>query len=89
MSESNRVKLIVVPETAYGATPADSANWQTLRYTSETLSGTPQTVTSSEIRSDRMTADMTRTGLQVQGDIGVELSTGTFDDLISGAFANN
>lgn len=89
MSESNRVKLIIVPETTYGTTPTDSADWQTLRYTSETLSGTPQTVTSNEIRSDRMTADMTRTGLQVQGEVSVELSTGTFDDLIAGAFASD
>ena len=82
MSESNRVAVRYVEESTYGVTPADSANWQAIRFTSEALSGTPNTSTSSEIRSDRMIADQIKTGLSVGGDISFELSSGTFDDLL-------
>ena len=83
MSESNRVAVRYVEETGdYGVTPTNSAAWQAIRYTSETLSGTPNTATSSEIRADRMIADQIKTGLTVGGDISFELSSGTFDNLL-------
>lgn len=86
MSEANRVSIIIVPETTYGTTPANSDNWVPQRFTSESLAANPQTVVSDELRSDRMIADLIKTGEQIGGDMNVELSAGgTFDALLEAA----
>ena len=82
MSDSNAVKLRYVPEVTYGTTPTDSADWQELRFTSESLSATPETTTSSEIRSDRAISDMPKVNETVSGGINLELSANTYDDFI-------
>lgn len=83
MSEANRVALRIAPETVYNTLAA--TGWKALRYTSETLGAEPQTTISDEIRSDRMVADLINTSLNVGGDINVELSYSSFDDLIEAA----
>ena len=88
MSESNRVALRYVEETDYGTTPADSPDWQAVRYTSETLSGTPNTITSGEVRADRSIADQTKAGLSVGGDINIEFSELSFDDFLEAAMCS-
>ncbi len=73
MSSSNRVRLAVIAETTYGITPG-TGNFNELRMTGEDFSGTPQTVESSEIRSDRQTSGQVNTGLEVAGGFNFELS---------------
>lgn len=83
MSSSNAVQIIMVPETTYGVTPAlPTAPVLPVRFTSESLSGTPQTAESAEARADRMSGGQVVTGLDSGGDINSELSQSpTFDEL--------
>lgn len=73
MSSSNLVRVAVIPEVVYGETPA-SGNFSTARFTSENLSGTPDTVESAQIRTDRMSSGQVVVGLQVAGDLQIELA---------------
>ena len=74
MSSSNLELLAAIKETVYGVTPA-VGDFSTIRYTSETLSGNPQTTASAEARTDRASAGTLLTGLEVTGDINFELSS--------------
>jgi hypothetical protein len=75
MSSANEVELILVPETAYGQAPDPAtADAATIRFTTETLSGTPTTTNSAEIRTDRNSGGMVATGFEVGGPITGELS---------------
>jgi len=86
MSESNRVAIRYCEENGvYGTTPANATDWKELRYTSSSLAAAPQTVISNEIRADRQVADLVGVGQSVTGDIGFELSAGSFDELIEAA----
>lgn len=84
MSEANRVSLRYVSEASYGVTPT-SAGWAEIRFTSEAFEAAPRTVTSNEIRADRMVADMPKVGLDVNGNFNFELSAEDFDDFIEAA----
>lgn len=84
MAESNRVKIIYTPETVYGVTPA-SATWETMRWTSASLSTTVNTVESSEVRADRMIADQKKVGISVGGGVDFEFSADTFDTFLEAA----
>jgi hypothetical protein len=88
MSSGNLVSIIYMPETVYGVTdaPLSGVTADTTRFTSETVSGTPTTTVSTEIRTDRMSAGMVTTGLDVGGPIDYELASGVFwDDWFSAA----
>ena len=81
MSSSNLVQLTYVEEvTTYGERPTDlsAVTLDTMRFTSEALSGTPVTTTSAELRNDRMSAGQVVTGLEVGGGIDFELSRDKF-----------
>jgi hypothetical protein len=85
MSSSNLVKISSIEETVYGVTPA-TGDFKTVRYTSESLSGTPQTAESAEIQSDRTSGGQVQVGLDVGGDINAELSADlALNDFIRGA----
>lgn len=73
MSSSNLVRLAYIAEATYGTTPS-SGSFQTARFTSESLSGTPQIATSEEIQASRLSAGQVQVGLDVGGDINTELS---------------
>lgn len=73
MSSANSVRLAVIKETTYGVTPV-SGNFMTARFINEALSGTPDTVESQQIRTDRMSSGQIVTGLTVGGDMGFELA---------------
>lgn len=88
MSSGNLVSVIYAKETVYGETdaPLSGVTAETTRFTSESLSGTPATTTSAEIRTDRMSSGMVVTGLDVGGSIDYELAAGTFwDDFFEAA----
>lgn len=75
MSSANAVQLLMVPEATYGQTPAPAdAIGNVIRFTTESLSGTPSTTTSQENRTDRMSGGQIVTGLEVGGEINGELS---------------
>ncbi len=85
MSSSNRVRIVHIPETVYGETPA-TGNFKDVRYTSESLSGTPATTESQTIRADRGSSGQIITGLEVGGDISMELARDpAIDDLFEAA----
>jgi hypothetical protein len=88
VSSANLVRLAVIPETAYGVTPG-SGNFKTARFTSESLSGTPDTVESQQIRTDRQSSGQIVTGLQVGGDLNFELAKeSALDDFLQSAMLN-
>lgn len=73
MSSSNLVKVTLIKESSYGEVPG-AGNFKTARFTSESLSGSPQTVESKQIRTDRMSSGQIVTALQVQGGMNFELA---------------
>ena len=81
MSSSNRVRVAVIKESVYGTTPA-AGSFDTLRFTSESLSGTPETTESQSIRSDRLSSGQVVTGLTVSGDVNFELAKEDAIDLM-------
>lgn len=91
MSSPAAVELISVKETTYGVTPdLATAQAKTIRFTTETLSGTPQTTTSQEVRKDRMSGGQVVTGLESGGDINFELSSDdAYEEFFSGAMMSN
>lgn len=73
MSSSNAIQINAIEEATYGVTPA-TGDFKTARFISESLSGTPQTVRSTEIHADRTSSGTVQVGLDVGGDINEELS---------------
>lgn len=73
MSSSNQVRIAVIEETILGETPA-AGNFSTARFISESLSGTPETTESQQIRTDRLASGQIVTGLTVGGEISYELA---------------
>ena len=82
MSSSNAVSLTYTPEVKYGvkADATTGITADTVRFTSESLSGSPQTTESASIRQDRQSAGMIVTGLDVGGSIDFELAKDKFFD---------
>lgn len=87
MSSSNLVALRYVAEATYNTTPADSVNWQELRFTSESISATPQVNQSNEVRSDRMVADQFLVTTEVGGALNYEFSASSYDDFLEAVLA--
>lgn len=73
MSSSNLVRVSFIEEVTLGETPV-AGDFETVRFTSESLSGTPTTTQSQQIRSDRMSSGQIAVGLEVAGEINFELA---------------
>ncbi len=74
MSSSNRVRIAAIEESEYGKVPI-AGDFSQLRFTSEALSGTPDTVESEQIRVDRMSSGQITVGLSnLGGDVNFELA---------------
>lgn len=85
MSSANEVSVVYIAETDYGVTPG-SGNFQAARFVSESLSATPSTTESKQLRTDRMSSGQIVTGLEVGGDINFELAKETaLEDFIQSA----
>lgn len=82
-ADSNRTALRVIPEVTWGATPA-SGSVRALRFTAHSLSQTKNTVTSQEIRDDRMVPSIIETEGMSNGGINFEFSSGSYDDFLEG-----
>lgn len=92
MTETNRVRLSGVRETILGTTPA-SPRMRAMRFTGESLAFQPQSVTSEDIRDDRMLPDPVLVGRTNQGGINFEMIYPAPNTLLStfleSAFGNN
>lgn len=85
MSSSNLVRLALIEESTYGQTPG-AGNFSQARFTSDGLSGTPETTESQQIRTDRMSSGQVVTGLTVGGPVNMELAKeSVIDDLFESA----
>lgn len=84
MSDANRTSVRIVEEAVFGTTPATPV-LEELRVTASSLSFSPQTVVSNELRADRQITDLIRVGFETGGDLPVEMSYGNPDRLIEGA----
>jgi hypothetical protein len=83
-----------VEETTWGEIPVSGGSPEApqlneFRFTSDSLTQTTETTVSEEIRSDRQVSDIVRTAVSAAGDVGIELSYGSHDDLMAGALADN
>lgn len=83
MSDSDRVSMRGLKEVTLGVTPASPLNG--FRFTGEGLSQDMSTEKSAEIRPDRQTVDIIRTGKEVGGDINFESSYGSHDEYLAAA----
>jgi len=81
MANGSRHSMRYVAETSYGVTPATPA-FKPIRHTGTTLALTKEALQSEEIRADRQIADFRHGARQTGGDINLELSYGSFDDLL-------
>lgn len=89
MSSSNLVKISVIEETVYGDTPA-VGDFKAARFTSEKLSGTPETTESQQIRTDRQSSGQVVVGMTVGGNIDVELAKEpVLEDFIASAMLSS
>ena len=84
---SNRTALRFVKETTFKTTPTTPV-LQALRYTGESVAYNQRSITSNEIRDDRMTSDLIIVGADVSGDLNFEMSYKSFDALIEGALCS-
>lgn len=84
MANGSRHSMAHVAEVTYGVTPATPA-FKPLRHTSTTLALSKEVLESEELRSDRQKTDVRHGAYQVGGDMGFELSYGSYDDLIQAA----
>ncbi len=81
MANGSRHSMRYVPEVTYGMTPATPV-FKYIRHTGTTLGLSKETLQSEEIRDDRQIADFRHGAYQVGGDMNLELSFGSFDDLL-------
>ena len=84
MGDANRVRLSFYEESVWGTTPATS-DYQTLRWTGESLGYNIENINSEEVRSDRQISDLIQVGAENAGGFDFELSYGSFDELLAGA----
>lgn len=81
MANGSRHSMRFVQESTYGTTPATPA-FKPIRHTGTTLGLSKESLQSEEIREDRQIADFRHGAYQVGGDINIELSFGSFDELL-------
>lgn len=81
MADGSRHSLAYIEEVTRGTTPATPV-FKAVRHTGTTLALSKNTMQSEEIRNDRQISDFRHGAFQVGGDISLELSYGSFDDLL-------
>jgi len=83
-ADSNRASLRYLLEdaNAWGVTPATGAPRE-MRITGSQLAAQKETVTSDELRSDRMVSNIVEVGASAEGEINFEFSAGAIDDFLA------
>ncbi len=85
MADTSDSSMAFIAEATYGVTPATPA-FKGLRFLSETLSQSVDTLVSNEIRTDATVADVRRSTVQCSGEIQFELAAEpNFQDLMAAA----
>lgn len=82
-ADANRVAFKYLKEVTFGTTPASAL--KLLRYNSHNIGMKANFVSSNEIRSDRQRSDTILTSKTSDGDVNLEWSYASPDDLIEGA----
>lgn len=82
-ADSNRARMRYIKEddVQWGVTPATGVSRE-LRYTGSTVNAQKDTTLSEEIRADRMVSEIVETAARTTGEINVEFSAGSHDDLL-------
>lgn len=86
MSDASRHSLYIVEETEYGVTPT-SPVFTKIRHTGTTLGMAKGSQLSEELSADRQVKDFRHGTRQIGGDISVELSFDSHDDLLEAVLA--
>lgn len=86
MANGSRHSMSYIAESTYGVTPATPV-MKNVRHVSTTLGLSKEVLQSEELRADRQIADFRHGAYSVGGEVGIELSYGSYDDLLEAAFA--
>jgi len=86
MADSARHNLLIIEESTRGITPAASPALLDLRHTSCSLKVAKGSNKSAELHQDGEIRDLRHGTKQVNGEVGVEFSYGSFDDILEAAF---
>lgn len=83
-ADSNRASLRYLAEdpNGWGITPASGAPRE-MRITGSQLAAQKETVTSDELRSDRMVPNIVEVAASAEGEINFEFSAGSIDDFLA------
>lgn len=83
MADGSRHSMRLVEELLYGVTP-NTPVFTPIRHTGTTLGLSKENLQSNELRDDRQIADFRGGAYNVAGDISIELSYGSFDEILEG-----
>ncbi|WHI52717.1 phage tail tube protein [Microbulbifer sp. MLAF003] len=83
MADGSQHSMAYVAELTYGVTPA-SPGFKAIRNKGTTLALTKEGSADEELRNDRQITDYRHMNKSVAGDININLSYGSFDDLLEG-----
>lgn len=83
-ADSNRASLryLLEDSNAWGVTPATGAPRE-MRITGSQLAAQKETVTSEELRSDRMVPNIVEVAASAEGEVNFEFSAGAIDDFLA------
>ncbi|URA07004.1 major tail structural protein [Xanthomonas phage Elanor] len=81
MANGSRHSMRFIAESTFGQTPANPV-FKPIRHTGTTLGLSKEALQSEELRDDRQISDFRHGAYQVGGDISIELSYGSFDELL-------
>lgn len=81
MADGSRHSMYLVSEVTYGITPS-APEFDPIRHTGTTLALSKNTTQSEEIRSDRQISDFRHGAYQIGGDISIEFSYGSVDNML-------
>ena len=83
-AQGSRHELNYIAQTVFGETPATPV-FKSFRNTGTTLELSKTSIVSEELRSDEQISDFRGGNRQVGGDISMELSADSFDDMLEAA----